>query len=476
MSVRRNTPIRRTARFLRREDGTVLVFALFIILCMMLASGMAFDVVRTEVARSMLQNTLDRSVLAAADLDQTLEPEDVVTDYFDRVDLQEFLGDTVVEEGLGFRTVTADASADMTTRFMRLAGVPVIKVPTVAQANETVENVEISLVLDTSGSMRFDDRITPLRAAATKFVDMVLDGRRAQDTTINLVPYAGQTNPGPILFSLLGGVRDHNQSSCLFMENADFLHTGLPVSSHRQVPHFMKWDIAWSHMDWGWCPRDANRIRVHSNNATELKTFINTMKLHDGTGTQVGMKWALALLDPTSRDEVTLLRQAGGAPASAENRPLDWDEPSGQKFIVLMTDGLITDQFEPKYTGIRDIDSDSYDNEANDRDDIDGIDHDILNAELELDFQKDTEGRTGRYTKTVSSRSTNLANFYRMCDAAKAKGIIIYTIAFEAPAGASEEMRNCASTPANFFEVSQVEIGAAFSSIARQINQLRLTQ
>jgi hypothetical protein len=37
-------------------------------------------------------------------------------------------------------------------------------------------------------------------------------------------------------------------------------------------------------------------------------------------------------------------------------------------------------------------------------------------------------------------------------------------------------MRNCASSTTHFFEVSQLEIDAAFSSIARQINKLRLTQ
>ena len=36
--------------------------------------------------------------------------------------------------------------------------------------------------------------------------------------------------------------------------------------------------------------------------------------------------------------------------------------------------------------------------------------------------------------------------------------------------------RNCASTINHYFDVNQLEIGAAFSSIARTINQLRLTQ
>jgi hypothetical protein len=467
---------RAARRRLCGEEGNAIVLSLFLMMAMLLSAGVSLDVMRFEVTRTKLQNTLDRAVLAAADLDQTLTPETVVGDYFDKAGLGGLLTGTEVDSGLNFRTVSATAGAVIPTLLLPMVGIDTMAVPTASQANETIENVEVSLVLDISGSMRFDDRITPLRAAANEFVDMVLAGTREDDTTISIVPYAGQVNPGPAMFALAGGVRDHASSSCLFIENADFAHSGLPAASTRQVPHFMKWAIAWSHMDWGWCPTDAAAIQPMSSDADALKGFINTMRQHDGTGTHLGMKWGLALLDPTSRDDYATLRLAGAAPASSEGRPLDWDAPNAQKFIVLMTDGIITDQFEPLYTTLRDIDADALDNEANDRDTVDGIDHAKMNAEQELDLQKDTAGKTGKYGKTVSTRATNLANFYAACNLAKDQGVIIYTIAFEAPAGAAEEMRTCASTPANFFEVDQLEIAAAFSSIARQINQLRLTQ
>jgi hypothetical protein len=37
-------------------------------------------------------------------------------------------------------------------------------------------------------------------------------------------------------------------------------------------------------------------------------------------------------------------------------------------------------------------------------------------------------------------------------------------------------MANCASSPAHYFNVQDLEIADAFNAIARQINQLRLTQ
>jgi hypothetical protein len=439
------------------------------ILGILFAVGIGISTQMAEMRRSSMQAVLDGAVLAAADLDQLRDPESVVEDYMERAEMTDFLKATNVESGINFRTVGATAEAELQTFFMVTP--ERWGVAAAAEANETVENVEISLVLDISGSMRFDDRITPLREAAKDFVDLVLMGDKVDGTTVSIVPYAGAVNPGALLFDELGGVRVHDDSSCIFLEDADFTHEGMPYQSTSQIPHFHKWDIDWNHMDWGWCPSEFMRIRPLQNDADDLKTFIDAMRLHDGTGTMFGMKYGLALLDPDSRDELDVVEAAGEISDLGKNRPLDWDEPSTSKFIVLMTDGKITDQFQPKHTGFRDPDEDDDDNENGDRDDVDGIDHDKLNAERETNRQGSIGG-----DRKVKARSQNLENFYNVCDKAKSKGVMVFTIAYEAPPSAAEEMRNCASSTTHFYEVSQLEVDAAFSSIARQINKLRLTQ
>ena len=60
--------------------------------------------------------------------------------------------------------------------------------------------------------------------------------------------------------------------------------------------------------------------------------------------------------------------------------------------------------------------------------------------------------------------------------AAKAKNIVIWSIGFEVTDDSAEVMKDCASSPSHFFRVEGVKIRDAFSAIARQINQLRLTQ
>ena len=63
-----------------------------------------------------------------------------------------------------------------------------------------------------------------------------------------------------------------------------------------------------------------------------------------------------------------------------------------------------------------------------------------------------------------------------ICDAAKDQGIVVWSIGFEVTNHSAGVMEDCASSASHFFRVEGVEISDAFESIAKQINQLRLTQ
>ncbi|WP_300056085.1 TadE/TadG family type IV pilus assembly protein [uncultured Roseobacter sp.] len=511
------------SEFARNEDGVMTIFSIFIMLMMLMVAGIGVDLMQNEMRRTALQNTVDRAVLAAADLDQTRPPTAVVEDYFDKTGLREFLTDVDPQAGLNYRTVTAEAFMRTNTQFMSLLGVDTLPVPAFSQAVEDVPNVEISLVLDISGSMRFSNRMQNLRPAAKEFIDIVLLGPAANTTSINLIPYAGQTNPGPFMFDRLGGIRYSaealdedeggrnelfnntrlpadedagegsdpdvryvypNVSSCIDFDlynNLDFLHDELPSqSNYEQTAHFMNWRIASEIirdadgdpilfdendepieegqpggtprkvMDWGWCPQDQTSIIYASNNATQLKQRIDTMRMHDGTGTHYAMKWALALLNPDSQpDFAEMARPANNlVPPQFADRPLPYNDTETVKYIVLMTDGQITEQVRPKNTMHQE------------------------NPTVELNDRKSDR-------KQITSQSTNVTNFKRQCDLAKSsdRNVVIYTIAFEAPGTPEDQMRYCASSPGHFFPATgKAEIAAAFATIARQINELRLTQ
>jgi len=583
----------RRSKFWHREDGSMTIFGLFMFLGIIAVIGIGVDVMRYERDRVHLQNTLDRAVLAAADLDQPLEPTAVVQDYFAKAGLSESLTGVTPVEALGSRQVTASAEMSVDTFFMQMFGVEQLDIESVSAAEESVPNVEISLVLDISGSMRFSNRMAELRPAARSFVSKVLSGNASGGTsggtgtetvtTVNVVPYAGHVNPGPEMFeyldgrrfgtsenpvfdewqqdisnvavwfdlngngevdsddtgegkdfsakiegypngdvegfnknnlneyydyvvshvkreaarqgnpvpegaaalgaSIKGGKQDttffysetgesilapndfwqktdmtiqfndfYNDvmpnwlSSCKEMESVDFTHSQLPVGTDEQVGHFMKWTIAPDVMDWGWCPSDQTAIQYAQLSESALHTYIDNIRMHDGTGTFYGMKWALALLDPSSSAAFSHLNTLGLVPDGVEDRPSTWTDPDTTKYIVLMTDGQITDQYR------------AYDK------------LDPVHATVEFDNQ------SGSPDFNYSPRSTNLSRFYAQCDLAKDNGVVVFTIAFDAPSGARTEMQNCASSPSHFFEVANGDLNDAFTAIASQINKLRLTQ
>ncbi len=470
LSRRRTRLARRILRrFGRSEDGSMIVLTLYLILMMVIMGGIAVDMMRSETYRTRLQATLDRAVLAAADLDVCLDPALnptlVVNDYMEKNGFDPDEVSVQVTPTLNSCQVEATATLNINTIFMRMVGTDVISTPSSSAAMESREQVEISLVLDISGSMRFNNRMARLRPAATEFVTTVMASAAPETMSINLIPYAGQTNPGPLMFDYLNAVRyptpmipdwttpdDDDEipypsnSSCIEVPPTNF-NANLPMSGLDQTPMFMNWNIAASVMEWGWCPKDETGIIYASDNITTLSNAIRDMPMHDGTGTHYAMRWAVSLLNPSAQPAMQYLADAGAVPAYfGANRPRAFNSADGLKFIVLMTDGQITEQVRP-----RDVNHDE-------------------NPYRELSRRNRTQ------RENITSASQNVRSFYEMCDAAKDNGIIIFTIAFEAPGNAETQMANCATSPAHFYNVDGLTIATAFRAIAGQINQLRLTR
>lgn len=548
---RRQTAPSAPRRFAREEDGSMVIFGLFVASITFMTLGLAVDAMNAEYRRTHLQATCDRATLAAADLDQPYVPTDVVRGYFRTAGLEDTLsGAPTVEQTLNSRTVRAGAEQDAPTSFLRMVGIDTIPLAVRCAANETIPDVEISLVIDISGSMRFGtssglrDRIGPLRTASKEFAATVLRGTRAEDTTISIVPYAGHVNPGAELFDLVGGVRTHDSSSCLALGPAEYEHSALPNASSRQVPHFMHWQINRGYMDWGWCPQPTSAILPFTSDRADIDAYVDALRLHDGTATHIGMKWGLALLDPTSRDEVASLHAAGRAGPISAGRPHEWDAEGNLKVIVLMTDGNITEQVHPLHDepvfwhggkreelarldanltysdgrrsgmamdgaetlealreALRDADpaartveithgtvrmedgetaGSMLDRmEAHDAGEGPGIaflDHGHMNDVKELVEQRNHLGEKGKLSRRISSEGDNRKEFANICAAAKARGVVVYSVAFEANSQGRREMRDCATADSHFFDVQDAEIETAFRAIASQINELRLIE
>jgi hypothetical protein len=234
-------------------------------------------------------------------------------------------------------------------------------------------------------------------------------------------------------------------SSCIEIEPHEFGTTDMPSSSDF-VPHFHYWATDPETMDWGWCPQDDTAIHYYSSDRDGLVQFLETMRMHDGTGLHIGAKYGLALLDPANREEVAHLIENGLVDPSFLGRPIDWNDPETEKYLVIMTDGQTTDQYRP-------VDPAA-----------------AINGEVELS-QQDGSAHYRR-----SSKSANVSYLQQQCALARANGVQVFTIAFETNDAAAQDMRECASSESHFFRAQGEEIHDAFDTVARQINNLRLVE
>ena len=88
----------------------------------------------------------------------------------------------------------------MPTQLSHMLGLAEMTAPAASAAEERVDSVEISMVLDVSGSMD-GSRINRLRPAAISFVDTVLALSDDEDVSISIVPYATQVAAGETLLN-----------------------------------------------------------------------------------------------------------------------------------------------------------------------------------------------------------------------------------------------------------------------------------
>ena len=83
----------------------------------------------------------------------------------------------------------------------------------------------------------------------------------------------------------------------------------------------------------------------------------------------------------------------------------------------------------------------------------------------------------GMFNTSYESSNGDLpAQFLELCNNMKNRGLRVYAVSFQAPAGALATLRSCASTPADFFDAANgQELRAYFRDIADRLTKLRLS-
>ncbi|ATX65141.1 Tad domain-containing protein [Roseinatronobacter bogoriensis] len=426
--------------FRQQEDGAILLLSLLFFVLILMISGIAVDMMRYEAERARMQGTADRAVLAATAMRQNsggLTPEEIVQAYFDAEGLGDYVrGRIEVTEAGGSRTVRVTPEARMPTIFMRLAGVQELDMRLVSAASEGLAEVqvEIVLVLDVSGSMLLDEfgnimpnpRIDDLHAAATEFVEAMLEDNDNGRVSITFVPYSTEVIMPPGTLTYFSNLSDPASGD---------LTNGFCID-------FDTWDSVTNSLH---TPMTRRNCDLRSNTSTlitdmpitpyvyevsEAKDFIDTLWANWGTSIDLGLRTGAMFFDPTLRPVIDHLIDNGQVSGKFRDRPLDWKAPNSYRALVLMTDGA--------------------------------------NCCFHV----------GDAATRKPDRQTQDADTVSVCEALKEQEVVIYGVAFEAPQPGVDLMEACASSPGHFFNSSGAQLVAAFRNIATHIQTgaLRLTQ
>jgi Flp pilus assembly protein TadG len=367
----------RLRQFGAAEDGALIVFALYLFVGMLVVTGVAIEIMRYEERRVMIQGTADRAALAAADLSQSLTPSEVARDYFAKSGLGGLNIVPVVEQGQfgEWRTVALDIQNTYPTFLAQFAGLHEMTVNARSRAKESIGNVEISLVLDISGSMNDKvyvngayqgTRISLLRSAAVKFVDTMFKnvqpaGAPAGRLGISVVPYNQQVVLGTNLAARFNISTDHTENTCVdFFGANDFATPAVtPTQPLQRAMYGDSFDYrgngfstssTWSSSSGIQnCPENTMAaVLPFANNKTTLNNKINALTAGGDTAIDMGAKWGLALLDPAAQPVVDSLIAGSLVSSDLGGRPFSYSDQNTMKVLVLMTDGQNTRTYSTK--------------------------------------------------------------------------------------------------------------------------------
>ncbi len=541
-------------RFRRDEDGAVIAFTLFTLIMFLLMAGIGIDIMRHEMERTRLAAVADAASLAGAAAPNNDAAKAVVRDYFAKAGMSDNLedfGEDDVQITLNTSKVTVNTSVQVDTYLLKLAGIDSIGAAADATAEKRVPKLEISLVLDVSGSME-GDKLTNLKSAAKQFVTTILNSADPGDAIISVVPFSFGVTPSDNMYAALDVLETNNRSRCIVFQDSDYsdtaivpepLNPALPKTTYAQQIYTSRYDISGNfntlNSSWRSCYLDSYfRILPFSISESDLHTMIDALQADGNTSGNEGIKWGAALLDPAFQPMVSRLITAGDVNAGLTNVPATYNELATQKVIVMMGDGKNTSSYyfnDPNdllnpdtpeihtsddyrgpesdlwrvtynggnvayflyssryndYTDIDDIHSSTYLTQA-EFDDLentvtgwqsqDQLDWEDAWALMSPDYHKSVTGVSDAYddyaTEEQVTGTTKNTQMDASCTATKAQKVVVYTIGFEISEGgtAERELRDCATSPSNYYRAEGVNINDAFNSIATNIQNLRLTQ
>ena len=416
-------------RFQRDERGSVAVIFGLVLTVVTLFVGAAIDTGRAVHSNARLGEAMDAAVLAAAKglrleglsaaeakaLGELVFATNMANTSGRWTDIQSAV---VTIDPVNF-AATIDVRASVKTAFFGIAGIRRIDLPKSANAVFSTNPIEVSLQLDTTGSMCEDwprcTKIKNLRDATVELVDILIpDNAIGQKVRVGIAPFAAGVNAGSYL-PAVDGMRSSSTSCVYEREVATYQTTDAPAIGMASMKILSDTTPApaWQSKA---CP--STPVLALTDDKTALKATANSLTANGSTAGHLGTAWAWYLLSPNWNALWNL-----AIPVS------NYDDGATRKIAVLMTDG--------QYNA------------------FDGIQNDA-NTPIASAIAVDT------------------------CSEMKARGITVYTVGFRLDPAiplSISTLRDCASGPDKALRAENgAELSAAFHTIGNQIMKLHITR
>ena len=465
-------------RFAQDDGGTVAMTFGLMFTAMFMFIGAAVDFARWQHARTQTWQALDTAVLAGARALQ-LNAKDpsaaaVVAQRFYDENVKGRLplaSDTISFSSSDSGTaVAATGNAKIRTIFLGIAGIETIplfndsaaRMPKakLAIGGNSETNIEISLMLDITGSMR-GQKIADLKDAAKDLVDIVVWADQSQFTSrVALVPFSEAVNVGSTYANLVRGSRaatisidtgnngngqgnngnngngsnghgNGNNSATVtyYLTNCVSERSGVDYAFTDDAPSVSSVGPVYTQS--GNC-NPANKIVPLTSNTTTLKNAIDQYEANGYTAGHIGTAWAWYMLSPNWNEVWPTQSEAGSYALLSEKNKFGYAKL--RKIAVLMTDG----DYNTQYC-------------AN------GVSSQEMNCGTPL--------------------GESTAQAKKLCTAMKDKGITVYTVGFQVSNSAKQFLQQCASSNSSFYDAEDgAGLKQAFNDIALKISNLYLSQ
>jgi Flp pilus assembly protein TadG len=421
------------ARFWNNRRGSVAPLAALAIVPLIGAVGAAIDYSRANAARTAFQAALDSTALA---LSKTAASESnaelqtaaslIFKAEFHRDDVKDVTVTAAFSSTAG-STLTLTGTGTIATDFGSFVGVDNIHFTAASTSTWGNTRLRVALVLDNTGSMSSDDKMTALKTASQNLLTQLQNAATSPDDVyVSIVPFNKDVNVGASNGGeswLRWDLWEASNGTC----SNSWYHSQSSCSSHGGV-----WTPATDHSSWNGCVTDRDQNYDTTNDAPTAGATLYPAEQYSSCPAQLmGLSNDWTALSSKIDD-----MQPSGNTNQAIGLQMGWQSLTAVPFTVPAMD--------PNYH--------------------------YTQAIILLSDGLNTQDRWYSNASSIDARQQTT------CDNIKAAGIVIYTVQVNTGGDpTSTLLQNCASDSSKFFLLtSSTQIVTTFNQIGTALSNLRL--